>query len=102
SLFPSDAHVAVDLLAPETPWARARHAVATVRVSPASASRVRTDVQATLDQLQSEWGQGDFAQFTGTLTHAGTNLFGANASGVLRITNPRSKWGDAAGATLSA
>jgi len=102
SLFPNDAHVAVDLLGPETPWARARHAVATVHVSPTNSTTMRTDIQATLDQLQSEWGQSDFAQLIGTLTHSGTNLVDANVSGELRITKPRTKWGEALGATISA
>jgi hypothetical protein len=104
TLFPANGHVAVDLHGPETPWARARHAVATLHLSPSptNSAEFRTDVQGTLEQLQSEWGSSDYSQLTTSLVHSGSNLYPSTVSCELRASKPRTPWGDALGATVSA
>lgn len=103
SLFPTNGHVAVDLLAPETPWAASRRAVATVHVSsdPANSEQFRTDIEATLDHLQSEWIRSDRSQLTTSWLHSPTNLYPSRISGELRVSNPGTRWGEAAGAAIS-
>src|SRR2546423_10639364 len=98
SLFPTNAHVAVDLLGPETPWAKAHHAVATVHVTPLQTNLAlfRTEIHGAIDQLQSDWGQSDYSQVGLSLEHSGTNLIPSALSGELRLNNARTPWGEAA------
>ncbi len=104
SLFPTNGHVAVDLLGPETPWARARHAVATLHLTPnrTNSAEFRTDVQGTLEQVQSEWGSSEYSQLTTSFVHSDSNLYPSTISCELRTSKPRTQWGDAVGATISA
>ena len=83
SLFPTNAHVAVDLLAPESPWAKAHHAIATVHVTPLQTNLAlfRTEIHGALDQLQSDWGQSDYSQVSLSLEHSGTNVVPSAISG---------------------
>jgi len=104
SLFPTNAHVAVDLLAPESPWAKAHHAVATVHVTPLQTNLAlfRTEIHGAIDQLQSDWGQSDYSQVALSLVHSGTNLVPSNISGELRLNNSRTPWGEAVQGTIAA
>jgi len=112
SLFPANEHFAVDLISPETPWAKARHALATIRVSPLTptvspngvmelGTDCRTEVQATLEHLQSEWGRSDNSQWSAEIVHSGTNFYPSRFSTELRLSKPRTRWADAAGGLVS-
>src|SRR5262249_8715390 len=103
SLFPANEHFAVDIIAPETQWARARHALATIRVSPekVNGTDCRTEVQATLEQLHSQWGRSDSSQMTAEIVHSGTNFYPSSISAELRLNRPHTEWGDAAAGTIS-
>src|ERR1051325_1526839 len=69
TLLPSDTDIAVELLAPETPWAKARGAVSSVHLFPKlpQSTEMVSEIQATLDHLQSDWGRADHSQLSVTL-----------------------------------
>jgi hypothetical protein len=104
TLFPTNAHVTVDLLAPETTWAKARHVAATVHLLPGAdaTGQIRTEVQATIEQLQSQWGRSDFARLNTSIQHEHTNFLPATVSADLRVSNAKTDWGEALGAVISA
>ena len=96
--------MAVDLLAPESPWAKAHHAIATVHVTPLQTNLAlfRTEIHGALDQLQSDWGQSDYSQVSLSLEHSGTNVVPSAISGEVRLNNARTPWGEAVQALISA
>ena len=92
------------MLAPESPWAKAHHAIATVHVTPLQTNLAlfRTEIHGALDQLQSDWGQSDYSQVSLSLEHSGTNVVPSAISGEVRLNNARTPWGEAVQALISA